>query len=84
MATAIYGLCAVSSLVCAWLLLKGFTETRVKLLLWSGICFTGLFLNNLLLFVDLRVVPEVDLSSWRTLPALIGIGFLLYGLIWDT
>jgi Family of unknown function (DUF5985) len=84
LATVVYGLCALSSLTCAWLLLRGFLATRVKLLLWSGICFTGLALNNIMLFVDLRVVPEVDLSVWRTLPAVIGLGFLLYGLIWDS
>ena len=84
MATVVYGLCALSSIGCAWLLLRGFSKSRVKLLLWSGICFTGLAINNLLLFVDLRVVPELDLSFWRTLPALIGVGILLYGLIWDS
>ena len=84
MATVVYGLCALSSIACAWLLLRGFSQTRVKLLLWSGICFTGLAINNLLLFVDLRVVPELDLSFWRTLPAVIGVGILLYGLIWDS
>ena len=84
MVTAVYGLCALSSLACAVLLLRGFLRTRVKLLLWSGLCFTGLAANNVILFVDLRVVPEFDLSVWRTLPAVIGVAFLLYGLVWDT
>lgn len=84
MVTAIYALCALTSLACAVLLLRGYLSTRVQLLLWSGLCFLGLGLNNLLLFIDLRVVPTVDLSLWRTLPALAGVAFLLYGLIWET
>lgn len=84
MATLIYGLCALTSIACAALLLRGYASTRVRLLLWSGLCFTGLALNNIILFVDLRVVPEIDLSVWRTLPALVGVGLLLYGLIWET
>lgn len=84
MATIVYGLCALTSIACAVLLLRGYASTRVRLLLWSGLCFTGLALNNILLFVDLRVVPEIDLSIWRTLPALVGVGLLLYGLVWDT
>ena len=84
MGTIVYGLCALTSLTCALLLLRGYRETRVKLLLWSGLCFLGLAVNNVILFVDVRVVPEVDLSVWRTLPAVLGVGLLLYGLIWDT
>jgi hypothetical protein len=84
MATAIYALCALTSLVCAVLLLRSYSRGRVPLLLWSGLCFLGLALNNILLFIDLSVVPTVDLSAWRTLPALIGVGFLLWGLVWET
>jgi hypothetical protein len=83
MGTIVYGLCALTSLACAILLLRGYRESHVKLLLWSGLCFLGLAANNVTLFVDLRVVPELDLSAWRTLPAVVGVGLLLYGLIWD-
>jgi len=83
-ATIVYGLCALTSIACAVLLLRAYASTRVRLLLWSGLCFTGLALNNILLFVDMRLVPEIDLSVWRTLPALAGVGLLLYGLVWDT
>ena len=84
MSTIVYGLCALTSLACAILLLRGYVKTRVTLLLWSALCFAGLAINNIILFVDLRVVPEVDLSAWRTLPAVSGVALLLYGLIWDT
>ena len=84
MATTIYALCALTSLACAVLLLRGYSRTDVPLLLWSGLCFLGLALNNVLLFVDLRIAPEVDLSVWRSLPAVVGVGFLLHGLVWKT
>ena len=80
-ATVVYVLCALTSLACAVLLLRGYRRTHARLLLWSGLCFVGLFLNNVLLVVDLRVVPEVDLAVIRLLPALIGVGLLLYGLV---
>jgi hypothetical protein len=84
MATLVYALCALTSLACSVLLLRGYARNRVRLLLWSGLCFTGLALNNIILLVDMRVVPDIDLSVWRTLPALAGIVVLLYGLVWET
>jgi hypothetical protein len=84
MATLVYALCALTSLACAVLLLRGYASTRARLLLWSGLCFAGLALNNILLLVDKRLVPTIDLSLWRTLPALAGIALLLYGLVWET
>lgn len=80
----VYGLCVVTSAICAALLLRGYFRNRVPLLLWSGLCFAGLTLNNVLLFIDVHVVPLIDLSAWRTLPALIGVLLLLYGMIWET
>jgi hypothetical protein len=84
MATLVYALCALTSLACAVLLLRGYARNRVRLLLWSGLCFAGLALNNIILLIDMRVVPDIDLSVWRTLPALAGIVILLYGLVWET
>ena len=77
----VYGLCVLTSAACAVLLLRAYARTRMPLLLWSGLCFTGLALNNLLLFVDVQVVPATDLSTWRSLPALAGVLLLLYGMI---
>jgi hypothetical protein len=82
MAGIIFILCALTSLACAVLLLRGYFQTRVRLLLWTGLCFAGLFLNNLLLVVDART-PAVDLSVWRSLPAVVGVALLIYGLVWD-
>lgn len=84
LATIVYALCALTSLACAVLLLRGFAASGARLLLWSGLCFAGLALNNIVLLVDLSVVPAVDLSFVRSVPALVGIGLLLYGLVWET
>jgi hypothetical protein len=83
MALIVYVLCALTSLACAVLLLRAYRQTRTRLLLWSGLCFAGLSLNNLLLVVDTGIGPHVDLSLYRLLPALAAIMLLLYGLIWE-
>lgn len=84
LANAIYVLCALTSIICAALLLRGYSQTRVRLLFWSGLCFAGLAVNNILLVVDIRVGPALDLEVWRTLPAVAGVALLIYGLIWET
>jgi hypothetical protein len=83
MAVVVYILCALTSLTSMALLLRGYWASRVRLLLWSGLCFAGLAGNNLLLMVDLFVVPDMDLSLIRQIPALTGLLLLLFGLIWD-
>jgi hypothetical protein len=83
MAQTVYLLCAVTSSLCATLLIRAYRRTGTRLLLWSGLCFVGLALNNVVLVVDLLIVPDIDLSTWRTIPAVIGLGLLLYGLVWE-
>jgi hypothetical protein len=83
MATAVYLLSALISLACAVLLLRSFVQARTALLLWAAVCFLGLTLNNTLLFVDKVVVTDVDLSLWRTIPALAGMLALVFGLLWE-
>jgi len=78
-----YGLCAVTAFWCAWLLLRSYSQSKSRLLLWSGLCFVGLFLNNLLLVIDQLVFPNIDLSTLRLIPGLIGMMLLIYGLIWE-
>jgi hypothetical protein len=36
------------------------------------------------LFVDLVILPDVDLSPLRQIITLTGLGMLLYGFIWET
>lgn len=83
-ANLVYVLCAATSAICALLLYRGYRSSRARLLFWSCLCFVGLALNNVLLIIDVRVVPLTDLSTWRLVPAVLGIGALLYGLIWET
>lgn len=83
MAGVIYGLCALTALLCAILLLQAYRRSRYRLLLWGGLCFLGLTLNNVLLVVDKLVLPYIDLFTWRLLAALVAMAVLLYGLIWD-
>jgi hypothetical protein len=81
---ALYVIAVLSSGACALLLIRGYLRRRVRLLMWSGICFIGLTINNVALFVDLVVFPTIDLRLARLIPALIGMTLLLYGFIWDS
>jgi hypothetical protein len=83
-ATVVYVLCAVTSCLCAVLLLRGFLASRTRLLLWSALCFWLLAANNVLLVFDKVIVTGTDLQLARTLTGLAGVAVLLYGLIWET
>lgn len=83
MASLIYALCTLTSLACAWMLLASYRRTRHRLLLWSGWCFLGLTVNNMLLMADKVLFTNVDLSTPRLLAALVSLGLLLYGLIYE-
>jgi len=84
MADVVYSLCALTSIVCAVLLIQGFLRTRSRLLLWSSLCFVGLVVNNLLLVVDRIFVPDIDLYTLRSFSALVALTLLVYGLIWES
>ena len=84
MGPAVYILGTLTTLACAVLLLRGFASTRKRLLLWSGLCFVGLTIANAMRFVDLVMLPEVDLYMWRLVAAAIAMSLLLFGLIWDS
>lgn len=83
MSAVIYTLCAMTSLLCAVLLLRSFSKSKHRLLLWAGVCFVGITLNNLLLVADKLIFPDIDLLTPRLLVALIALFFLVYGLIFD-
>jgi hypothetical protein len=82
-AAIIYFLCAFTAGLCAYLLLHAYRRGRYRLLLWSGLCFAGLTINNAFLVLDKIAFPAVDLSVARTSIALLSMMVLLYGLIWD-
>lgn len=79
----VYVIGACTSAACATLLLRGYFRGRKKLLLWSGLCFAGLAISNLLIFVDLVLIPDVDLYRYRLATAAVAMLLLLYGLIWE-
>jgi hydrogenase/urease accessory protein HupE len=83
MAETVYLLCALTSVMCAALLTRSWLRSRVRLLLWSSLCFVGLAVNNVLLFIDLVVVPEVNLATVRSTTALLSIGILVIALVWE-
>lgn len=83
MAETVYLLCALTSVICAILLIRSWLRSRSRLLLWSSLCFVGLAVNNVLLFVDLVVVPSVDLASIRSVDAVISISILVIAMVWE-
>jgi hypothetical protein len=80
---ALYSTAVFTSLFCTVLLFRGYRQRHIRLLMWSGLCFTGLTINNVVLFIDLIVFPQIDLRLIRLISALVGMLFLLYALIWD-
>lgn len=83
MAAIIYTLCALTAFACAFLIMRSYLRTRLRLLLWSGLCFSGLFINNVMLVIDRVLIgPEIDLLTWRLAVSLVALLPLLFGLIW--
>ncbi|HUN84307.1 MAG TPA: DUF5985 family protein [Terracidiphilus sp.] len=83
MGPAVYILGTLVSLASGVLLLRSYFRGRHRLLLWSGLCFLGLTIANLLVFVDLVMLPNVDLYLLRLSVTAVAMMLLLYGLIWE-
>lgn len=81
MGPSVYVLATLTTLLCAFLLLRGHHRTRQRLLFWSGLCFIGLTISNAGVFVDLVLLPDVDLFLPRLVTAAVAMLLLLYGLI---
>jgi hypothetical protein len=85
MTEVVYLLCAVTSLACAVLLVRAWHAARTALLLWSSVCFVGLFINNVVLFVDEVLTKDtISLLLVRDLTNLASISALVIGLIWGS
>jgi hypothetical protein len=82
----IYLLCALTSITCALLLARGYFRSRARILLWSTVSFAFLAANNILLFIDLVLLPGPanDLTPLRDLTSVIAGAVLVYGLICDS
>ena len=83
MGNLIYSLSALTALACAVLLIRGYYRMRHRLLFWSGLCFSGIFVSNVVLMIDRMVLIDVDLSTLRLATGLVALLPLLYGLIWE-
>ena len=79
----VYSLCFLTSTACAWLLARSFKRSGTRLLLWSSLCFVLLAANNLVLIIDMLVLPAVDLRLARLALSLSAVSVLLFGFIWD-
>jgi len=84
MAEIIYILCALFSACCAYLLFRHADPAGSRLIFWSGVCFGGLALQNVMLVIDLVMLPEVELVIWRTALALLAMAALLFAFVWET
>ena len=80
---AVYLLCFLTSAACAVLLARSYRRTSARLLLWSALCFLFLAANNLVVILDLLMLPTVDFRLTRLVLALAAVGVLLFGFIWD-
>lgn len=83
MAEAIYVLCTLTSLACAVLLLRRYRSSGHRLVFWSGLCFVGMTVTNLLLVFDKLVFPDLNLLPLRQISGLLAVMMLLYGLIYE-
>ena len=83
MVLLIYALCALTALACSVLLLLGAGRSGSRMLFWSGLCFAGLTLTNLLVIADHYLFRQIDLAALRLSSALIAIALLVYGLVFE-
>jgi len=78
----VYLLCALTSVGCAVLLLRNYFRSRARLLLWGSLFFVFYALSNIVLFIDLGILPpEIDLSNYRDFLTLAGVLIFTFGLI---
>jgi len=74
----------LTTALCAVLLLRAHQNVRKRLLLWSGLCFVWLAISNAIRIADLRIFLSLDLYTYRLGATAIAMGFLLWGLIWES
>lgn len=83
-AEVIYVLCAATSLFCFALLFRAYFRTKSRALLWSSAGFLAFMAANLLLVLDLVLLPKIDLSLLRSCVTLVGVVLLLCGLLFNS
>lgn len=84
MEKVVYFFCALTSIGCAVMLFRNYRRSGARLLLWGGLCFTCLAASNIVLFVDLGLLPaDTDLSDYRDGLTFLGLLFMGFGLVWE-
>ena len=81
---SVYLLCFFTSTVAMLLLLRAYQRDKSKLLMWSGLAFVALAVNNLFLFVDIELLPSINLLPIRDASALAAAMLMIYGFVWET
>lgn len=84
MAEITYLLCAATALWAAVLLLLRYRATPTRLLFWSAVAFCGLAIQNVLVAVDLLIVPHIDLLPIRAGVAAVAMLVFVGGIISET
>lgn len=75
--------CALTALLCGVLLVRGWTVGRQRLLLGAGLCFLGLGVSSVLLFIDLHY-GDLDLQRLRLGISAASMCVLVAGLVWES
>ena len=80
--TLVYLLSFLASLVCAILLGRSYVRTRTQLLFWSALCFALLAVVNLVVIIDMLILPDLNLRPARLWLTLAAVSVLLFGFLW--
>ena len=83
MSAALYLLNFAVNMLCSILLLRAYRRVMKRLLLWSGLCFAGLALSSAMVFVDLIMLPQIDLFPVRLGIGIAALALMVYGLIFE-
>lgn len=83
-AGVVYIFAAITCLGCALLLVRGYMRSKMRLLFWSSFFFFALTVDNVIVFLDLVVFPQVNFSFFRNSFTLGGLFLLIYGLIYES
>jgi len=60
-----------------------FVRNGARLLFWSAACFGLLAIVNLVVVLDMLVLPDIDFRLVRLGFSLAAISLLLFGFTWD-
>ena len=80
--TLVYLLSFFASLMCAILLGRSYVRTKTRLLFWSALCFALLAVVNLVVVIDMLILPDLNLRPARLWLTLAAVSVLLFGFLW--